>query len=94
MDQADPSCGSSGEGVNTGAFAAMSLASRELRPLLGVLTLEVEAVVTASPSMVDGGRPFQRLEGLPWLGIEDSDQAGCSNFDMATAIVRRTDERG
>ncbi len=50
--------------------------------------------MTASPSMVDGGRPFQRLEGLPWLGIDDSDQAGCSNFDMATAIVRRTDERG
>lgn len=75
IDQADPSWGSRGEGVKTGAFAVTSLASRALGTRLGVLTLEVEAVVTASPSIVEGGRPFQTLEGLLFLVTEASDQA-------------------
>ena len=72
IDQAEPSEGSRGEGWKTEASEVASLASREVRPpgRPGVLTLEVEAVLTASPSMVDGGRPFQTLEGLPVLVVE------------------------
>lgn len=74
-DQADPSCGSSGDGVKTDALDATSLASRTLGPRPGVLTLDAEAVVTASPSMVEGGRPFHTLEGLPLLAAEASGHA-------------------
>lgn len=76
MDQAEPSWGSNGEGVKMGAVEAVSLASRVAGARLGVLTFEAEAVVTASPSMVDGGLAFHALEGLPQAAAaEASDQA-------------------
>lgn len=78
IDHAEPSCGSRGEGVKTGALADTSLASRAVGPRLGVLTFDVEAVVTASASSVEGARPFHTLDGLPVL----ADQADWSSFDI------------
>lgn len=60
----------------------MSLESRALGPRLGVLTLEADAVVTASPSMVEGGRPFQTLEGLALLLTGASGHAAESSLDI------------
>ena len=78
IDHAEPSCGSRGEGVKTGALADTSLASRAVGARLGVQTFDVEAVVTASASSVEGARPFDTLDGLPVL----ADQTDWSSFDI------------
>lgn len=94
MDQAEPSCGRRGEGVKIGAFAETSLPSNALGPRPGVVTFEAEAVVTASPSMVDGGLPLQRLEGLAVLLMEEaSDQLGGSTVDIPATDGKAVDER-
>lgn len=86
MDQAEPSCGKSGEGVKMAALEVASLASRAVALRPGVVTFEAEAVVTASPSMVDGGRTFQTLDGLPEDAVPvGSVQASWSILDMVVA---------
>lgn len=77
-----------------GALTDACLASRAVATRPGVLTLDAEAVVTASPSMVDGGRPFQTLEGLAVLvGGEASDQVDGSMLDIAATVGKAVEER-
>lgn len=94
IDHAEPSCGSRGEGVKMGALTDTSLASSAVGARPGVLTLDAEAVVTASPSIVDGGRPFQTLEGLAVLmGGEASDHVDCSMLDIPATAGKAVEER-